>query len=668
MIFDYSIFDSIQEFVLVIDQDGRVHYGNESVATLFETSSKRLKSKKHVSEYIQFSPEWLSKNWSPTQNLGQVEVDFKTSSGQEGCVQARIQEDINRKHLAPDEARWIIYMRDVSLEKTLHRKYRGELDQKEAVIEDLKQARAQLEDYSKNLEKMVEQRTSELQAANQLLSAVLDSLNQGIIVFDKQAKVLPCFSRAAFEIFETDVKSSSIDQILKLNETDKNSFLNWLDICYSDMLDFEDAKGLAPNRVDSPSVKKEIGLEFNAMRGANKKIQAMVLVATDKTKEVEALKQAEFEKSLAHRVLQIAKYRNQFRLFAIDAREILKYSLQGTFDFDLYSRNFHTLKGGLATFGLQEIAHEVHELESLLNDVKHEEEYIAQHESLNSGSNTKVYMQSMRRKILYVQEIFEDFLSQNKDLYGGDLSLGKKQIEVSKEKIQQWIEALQNFNVLNPVLDEMKLLIAEEEIGQSFYYLSDSMKDLAKEFGKKLKDIKFVNPQIKVNAEAYKDVFASLIHIFRNAVDHGIETPEERGLKNKNPEAEICVEFKLQNINQKEYLEILILDDGGGINPDKIRTKLQNLNYSKDILAKNDPEIIQHIFDEGFSSREEISEVSGRGIGLNAVLKEVEFCGGKLWVESLINQGTKFVIQVPILKASVSEEESSKKTKFSRAV
>tara|TARA_Y100000591_G_C21520353_1_gene539016 strand:- start:258 stop:656 length:399 start_codon:yes stop_codon:yes gene_type:complete len=130
-------------------------------------------------------------------------------------------------------------------------------------------------------------------------------------------------------------------------------------------------------------------------------------------------------------------------------------------------------------------------------------------------------------------------------------------------------------------------------------------------------------------------------------VDHGIETVEERIEKGKSRNGN--VKFALERV--KETIFISIKDDGRGINPDIIRSKLieKKIQSSDEVKSLNDEEIIKMVFSPGFSTKDEVTTVSGRGIGLDAVKEEVERLGGKISLISKINQGTTFFIELPIL-------------------
>jgi two-component system chemotaxis sensor kinase CheA len=167
---------------------------------------------------------------------------------------------------------------------------------------------------------------------------------------------------------------------------------------------------------------------------------------------------------------------------------------------------------------------------------------------------------------------------------------------------------------------------------------------------KQILPLKIQTNNVAVAEEIYSSLFASLVHIFRNLIDHGIEFPEERTLSQKPAEGKIEVTVALKTvalkaITQSELLVIDISDDGRGINPEKIRSKMTSLGV--DTSTENDEQVIQHVFDAQVSTKETVTELSGRGVGLDAVKVEVTRLGGRIWVTSQLGQGTTFRIEVP---------------------
>lgn len=640
---DYAVFDSLQDCVLVVDSAFGVYYANQAASNLLDASVKRLKNGKALSDFIVFQSNILGDEQFPNEGFSPMrELEFITTSQKVGALQVNLQIDSTTMSLSIEERRWVLFLRDVSLEKILHKKYMGELDQKENVIKDLRTAQAQLEDYSKNLEQKVELRTTELRSSNRLLAAILDSLDQGIIVFEKSGQTLPFFSKMSRKLFVEKIEDSNVVELLSNDEIVQNQTRDWLAVVFDELLDFEDLKDLGPSKLGYEMTDREIDLRYNPMRDAAGKLQAVVMVATDKTDEVKAKRDADHERSLAKCVMQITKFKPQFRGFAIDACNILSGLVikvknvvshpECKLDLDVFSRDLHTFKGGAATFALSDLATETH----------HAEELLLEYSKTGLSEN-------LLTSLIKVQSGFTTFLEQNKDLYGGSLGSGVKQIEISDEKGRLWLSQLKNLVQVKELYIEIENLFLREEIGSYFSFLDDSLSELALSLGKKLKPLSLKNPDIRIEGKHYRDLFSSLIHVFRNAIDHGLEEPHTRRENKKDESGSIQITFQLVETNEFKNIEILIADDGGGIDVKKIRERMQTLGYSKEEIGRADQQIIQTIFDDRFSSRDQVTEISGRGVGLSAVKFSIEKLGGTIEVTTTLGLQTHFKICVPFI-------------------
>jgi two-component system chemotaxis sensor kinase CheA len=140
--------------------------------------------------------------------------------------------------------------------------------------------------------------------------------------------------------------------------------------------------------------------------------------------------------------------------------------------------------------------------------------------------------------------------------------------------------------------------------------------------------------------DSFKSFAKTLVHVFRNSIDHGIETIDQRIKLGKDEKATISC-----NISENEdFITVEIVDDGKGIDPQIIKDKaLEKSIYTKRELDQMSDEQLQLIiFEDAFSTKENVSELSGRGIGLGAVKSECEELGGKIQIQSIINKGSTF--------------------------
>jgi chemotaxis protein histidine kinase CheA len=177
--------------------------------------------------------------------------------------------------------------------------------------------------------------------------------------------------------------------------------------------------------------------------------------------------------------------------------------------------------------------------------------------------------------------------------------------------------------------------------------LSEHARELAGSLGKKVK-VKVTAGDAQLDRRIVNALREAFLHLVRNAVDHGIEGPDERAESGKNDNGLIRIEAR----EDGGRVRIRVVDDGRGIDIDSvIATAVRRGVVDSDEKTKlRDEEALQFLFRPGFTTREETSELSGRGIGLDAVAASVRSVGGDLWMESNVGQGTEVTVEVPVAR------------------
>ena len=171
------------------------------------------------------------------------------------------------------------------------------------------------------------------------------------------------------------------------------------------------------------------------------------------------------------------------------------------------------------------------------------------------------------------------------------------------------------------------------------------VRDLAKRLDKQVRfDIEGVHTP--VDRDILSRLDAPLNHILRNAMDHGVETPDKRRANGKSDAALLRLEAR----HHAGMLEIRVRDDGNGIDPERIRTKVVERRLQSEAVAKGlgKAELLEFLFLPGFSTASAVTEVSGRGVGLDVVHQTMRDLGGSVRIESEIGRGTTFVMSLPI--------------------
>jgi two-component system sensor histidine kinase and response regulator WspE len=171
------------------------------------------------------------------------------------------------------------------------------------------------------------------------------------------------------------------------------------------------------------------------------------------------------------------------------------------------------------------------------------------------------------------------------------------------------------------------------------------VRDLAKNMGKKV-NFRIAGESTKIDRDILEKLEAPLTHLLRNAIDHGLETPEERIAAQKPVEGTLILEAR----HSSGMLHVRITDDGKGIDIDHLRQKVVEKGHISKEVAANlaDGELFDFLFLPGFSTAAKVTEVSGRGVGLDVVMSMVQEVGGSVRVDTKLGNGTSFYLQLPL--------------------
>lgn len=234
----------------------------------------------------------------------------------------------------------------------------------------------------------------------------------------------------------------------------------------------------------------------------------------------------------------------------------------------------------------------------------------------------------------------------------GELVISRSRLVSIAEKydIEELREAVSGVERLVSELQDEIMEMRMVEVAYIFDRFPRMVRDLAKKEGK-LIDFIIEGRDIKLDRTVLDEIGVPLVHLLRNAVDHGIEPPEERRSKGKKERGTI----KLIAKREKKHVEISVIDDGRGIDPQRIRDiALERGIKSKSELDKlTDREVLMLIFLPGISSAEKVTDVSGRGVGMDVVKSKIVSLGGTVEVESEKDKGTKITLRLPITLAII---------------
>ncbi len=215
----------------------------------------------------------------------------------------------------------------------------------------------------------------------------------------------------------------------------------------------------------------------------------------------------------------------------------------------------------------------------------------------------------------------------------------------NKEIINSTVE----LNRISRELQEQIMMVRMVPLESTFKRFYRVVRDVSNAQGKHI-ELKISGEETELDKTMIEQIADPLKHMIRNSIDHGIESPEQRKKKQKSDKGTIW----LRAFQEEGNVIIEIEDDGQGIDPDKIYKKA----FDKRLVKKSrssflDEEIFSFLFIPGFSTAEQVTEISGRGVGMDVVKRNVESLKGKIEVSSVTGKGSKFKIKIPLTIAII---------------
>lgn len=219
---------------------------------------------------------------------------------------------------------------------------------------------------------------------------------------------------------------------------------------------------------------------------------------------------------------------------------------------------------------------------------------------------------------------------------------------VDQDTIQSLDEAVSQLDLLVGDLQNAVMKTRMQPIGRLFQKYPRLARDLARQLGKDV-ELVLTGEDTEIDKTMIEDLNDPLVHLIRNAVDHGVDSPEERLASGKPGKS--LIYLNAEQIG--DHIVIEITDDGRGIRPDVIRNKAMEKGLIDAETAHNldERQSLQLIFLPGFSTKDQISDISGRGVGMDVVKTNIQRLNGQVDVTSVVGQGSNFRIQLPLTLA-----------------
>lgn len=463
------------------------------------------------------------------------------------------------------------------------------------------------------LEKKVAQRTSELASRNDDMQLLLDSVKQGFFTLAENGIVSEERSGAVERLLGSIEGAITFEELVRRHDPKAADWIELgLDDVFAGILPEEVTIAQLPSRIKVGS--RTMSIEYSPVFG-DQGLNTLAVVVSDVSADVEReLLETENREMLAM-IDRIATDRNGLFEFFTEAESLVE-SLRNRSESDLSTikRQVHTLKGNSAIFGLQRVAMACHEIE----------DHIAENEEIPDSPKWTALFGSWASTRGNLKRLVSD-------------ETNSFQIDV--DEVEKLLSSILN-NVDNNVLARRVAGWRLESTGQRLNRINEQAQSLAERLGKGSLNLEKDDNGLRIDSAVWSKFWSSLIHVVRNAVDHGLETPDDRVAAGKAPEGRVSCSTTIRD----DMFVVTISDDGRGINWDRVRSVADSLGLPSESHA----DLVNALFYDGLSTSDSVSETSGRGIGMGAVKQACESLEGHITASSSPGDGTTFEFIFPL--------------------
>lgn len=498
-----------------------------------------------------------------------------------------------------------------------------------------------IEEHNRTLERKVEERTAALKQKNEDIANMFSNMHQGLFTIVDGGLIHPEYAAYLETIFETkEIANRNVVDFMFKRSTLSSDVIDAAStavasIVGEDAMMYEFNSHLLVTELtlefpDKPS--KLIELDWDPIIDDQDVITKLMVTVRDVT----ALKALQAEAEGQKQELMIIG-----EILSVDADKFSDF-IEGSASFvdkcrtiieqteqkdlgklaELF-RNIHTVKGNARTYGLKHITDTVHRIENT-------------YDQLRKNEDMQWQPQELLGELAFAEQAIKVYSSIFKDKLGRDGKQGIAGAQVDREQINRLMDSIAALSdtelpasVINIVRDTYHSLatIDAEPLETVIGDVLKSVQSLAEELGKPAPVVVIEDHDIYTRKAAHGMLNNIFMHVLRNAVDHGIEAPAERREKGKAEQGSI----RIDAVEDDGAVSFVIRDDGRGIALGKIFAKAVDMGlYPAGAARPAASEIANLIFTSGFSTADEVTEVSGRGVGMDAVREFLESEGGSI--------------------------------------
>lgn len=503
----------------------------------------------------------------------------------------------------------------------------------EALNIDIEESRNHLVEVNLNLEKIVAERTLSMQN-------LLDNAGQGFLLIGKNMVVDDSCSIECLRIFEKDVRGMDYSELIHGDNKDSKNYLKNVIQTILQLPDDsynEKYLSLLPSEVFFKN--KILDLKYKIIRNAiSGNDSSCMVIITDVTESKMMRKKMEEEEDSMKSIVKVAAYTRDFVELTDSFRYFITDAVPNLIDsknliltkLTILRKKIHYYKGSFGIFGFRDMLDTLNKFEAVLKEMDADENLTAE-------------------KLMEEYKKFNFFMLLNEimNFVSKTLSMEFKDridtVRINRTRIFDMSDKLARIPGMEQYAKEIRQLTYRD-----FYVLIAKYvvftENLAEQLGKNIERIKVEGGFFLVDINKYEPFTNSLVHIFRNAVDHGIETDVERIQAGKRAIGYVGCKIE----QHEDKIRLFIEDDGRGFNYQRLNEKavLEGLLLNEESVSES--RLTDLVLGGKVSTKDEVSDISGYGLGLSVVKDEVEKLNGRIEIESVLGKQTRIFIEIPL--------------------
>ncbi len=494
---------------------------------------------------------------------------------------------------------------------------------------------------------MMEQHTRKSFFKNQIITSrtaaikdLMDNTGQGFLSFNNDYIIHNEYSKACLTFFNKPIENLNVLELIFPDGKEETKQL--FDLVFTRTANMSLIYDILPKEIFLED--RAIAVNYIWIEAQDHTQDKFLCILTDITKENKLKELLKSDEERNQLVLKVALDREGFIQFLHNINKLLErifviYDLPfEDIDAGELFRHYHTIKGGAASYSLKVVSAEAHAIESDLAEYR---------ENNRKFSNETI--ENLKERTQKLNEILLNRLDDLSDVISSEelQTTVIKYYKVPENKVAALESILDHTNDIKKT-DLLKAInsLRKQPVGPILKKFGSDAEQLAMQLGKQV-NVELEGSDVEISHDRLNGLFSVLIHLVRNSVDHGIETTDIRSMLGKSETGTLIIKALKEN----EWLKFLITDDGGGIDDEAVR----NIAISKGVITSEQAEkmhkneLVKLIFEPGFSTKEQVSDISGRGVGMDAVNTVVEELEGSIEITTELDQGTTFEIRIPVI-------------------